>query len=329
MGREQRRLDRRQQRATTADAGQAGRPPSRRSPVKVAGGSRFPAAPLAIAAGILLIAGLIAYLIYQSNSTSTSAQSPAEKAAQDRSASIPGTYVPDQGGAHFSGGLDGQITQPFCDGVPQSDLGRARSGQPYGTVATPSGSSTGAAATPRPTFTPTSTAVPTGAAGDAGAGSSTAAAATPTVPTDCYLSNPPSSGKMLGMEGLADIGGGISLKLPPDPDVYPRDVEIPRNSITHLEEHSGVFAGWNCADGDQACLDVVGALEKLANKRIDNYDDRVVVAKDLDLPVGTIGLASWTRVMDLPYTDWDQQKSEVERFIARNSCRYNLEGLCK
>lgn len=67
-------------------------------------------------------------------------------------------------------------------------------------------------------------------------------------------------------------------------------------------------------------------LEDVVNDRIDNFDDRVAMARDTDLPVGEIGLSSWTRVMDFTYQDYDEDA--VVEFISAHSCRYDPEGFC-
>jgi hypothetical protein len=313
MSREQRRLDRKQQARTGGGA-----PPSRRTPVKVAGGSRFPTVPLAIAGGILVLAGLLAYLIFQTGSGGGIDVSAADKAAADRSDSVPGTYVENQGRGHFPGNLAGHPMTPFCDGVPQSDLARARSGKSWGADLS-AGAGT-PAATSTPAATPTT--APTMAQGTGGN-------ATPIARTDCYLSNPPTSGTHLNVQRNVDVGGGNVINIPPDPDVYPAGVEIPRDAIPHLLEHAGVFVGYNCKDGDSDCQAAIEKLASLVNNRIDNNDNRVAMAEDKDLPEGTIGLASWTRVMDFPATGFDANKGDIERFIGKNSCRFDPEGFCK
>src|SRR4029079_14138623 len=110
--------------------GATGAPPSRRTPVKVSGGSRFPSLPLAIAGGVIILAGLIVYLIWQSNQ-SGDGLTASQRAEQDRSTSLPGLYVDTQGRDHLSGGLNASFVKPFCDGVPQSELAKERSGKPY------------------------------------------------------------------------------------------------------------------------------------------------------------------------------------------------------
>jgi hypothetical protein len=212
---------------------------------------------------------------------------------------------------------------PFCEGVEQSGLAESRSGVPFGE--TPSADGTAASTEPAPTNTPLPTSTPTPPATGT-TSSDTTPNTTPTVPTDCYNSNPPSSGRHLGVQRNVDIGGGLVINIPPDPDVYPHDVEIPRDAIPHTLEHAGVYVGWNCAEGDQACLDTVQQIEDLVNQRIDNNSDRVVMAIDLDLPEGTVGVASWTRTMNFPFAEYDE--GEVSDFIGTHSCRFDPEGFC-
>jgi hypothetical protein len=66
--------------------------------------------------------------------------------------------------------------------------------------------------------------------------------------------------------------------------------------------------------------------EWLANDRIDNHDDRVAMSKNLDLPVGTMAVASWTRVLNFAYADYDEDA--VRDFISTHSCRFDPEGFC-
>jgi hypothetical protein len=279
--------------------------------VKVSGGSRFPVVPVAIVGGIVLGVLLIVYLVYQSTSGGSSLES-FDQAAADKNPDLPGTWVENQGRVHYPGNLAGHVMTPFCDGVPSSDSAK-KPATPYG--AGPNSTITSPTSTTTPTQTPTPNA----------SGTQTTPDATPTVRTDCYLSNPPSSGTHLNVENKADLGNGTFVRIPPDPGVYPIDVEIPRDAIPHILEHAGIFVGYNCKAGDSACDDVTTKLTTLVNDRIDNNDNRVVLAHDNDLPEGTIGLSAWSRVMDIPYTDWEAQKGEVERFIARHSCRFNPE----
>jgi hypothetical protein len=325
MSREQRRLDRRQQ---SRQQKAAGGTPSRRTPVKVQTGSRLPVIPLAVVAGVLVVLGLLAYLIVQSTQEGE-ALSAAERAERDDSPDLPGTFVPSQGRGHFPGGFEGHVVTPFCQGVEQSEAARERSGtilsadpdiagtRPQGTP-TATWTPLGASGTPDPNATPSST--PEDGSGGHGAG---------TASEDCYASNPPSSGSHLGVQRNIDIGGGKLINLPPDPDVYPDDVEIPRDAIPHILEHAGVFVGWNCADSDTACMEAVERLKDLVNDRIDNHDDRVVMAKDTDLPEGTIGLSAWTRVLNLPASEFEERQDEVEDFIGTHSCRFDPENFCR
>ncbi len=216
----------------------------------------------------------------------------AEQAEEDDSADLPGTFVPSQGRGHFESGFMDQVMTLFCEGVRRSDLADRKP-------------------TPAP-ITPISPGAPSQYQRED--------------PEFCYASNPPSSGTHIGVERNVDIGGGRIINIPPDPDVYPHDVEIPRDAIPHILEHSGVFVGHNCADGDAACEEVVRRIEDVVNERIDNFDDRVVMARDTDLPVGEMGLSAWTRVMNFRYQDYDEEG--VMEFIATHSCRYDPEGFC-
>ncbi|HEX5478216.1 MAG TPA: hypothetical protein VFY79_00700 [Dehalococcoidia bacterium] len=141
----------------------------------------------------------------------------------------------------------------------------------------------------------------------------------------CYASNPPSSGPHYNVQPNADVGNGNQINIPPAPDIYPPDIDIPRSAIPHILEHAGVFVGWNCAADDEACMDIEHQLERIVSDRLDEHD-RVVMAHDGDLVPGTIGLSSWTRVLTFAYGSFDADK--VTDFIATNSCRVDFEGFC-
>jgi hypothetical protein len=304
-------MDRKQQRGGSGGSGSggaAGGPPSRRTPVKVSGGSRFPIVPIGIGVGVVVVVALLVYLVSQAGNSASVAG--ADKAAADSSSSIPGTFIPSQGRGHFSYQFSLTRTpMPFCSGVAWSG---APEGQPSPTPGSP---------TPSPVVTGSPEAAITDSHGNV-------LIVTP-APTDCRASNPPSSGQHLNVQNGVDVGGGNLIKIPPDPDVYPPEVVIPRDAIAHILEHAGVFLGYNCKDGDSACQDVVQQLTDLANDRIDNHHDRVVMARDPDLVEGTIGMSSWTRELTIATTDWDARKGDVTAFISKNSCRVDLEGFCK
>ena len=305
MSREQRRQDRK-------NSARSGTPAaSRRTPVKAPGGGGPPLLPLAIAGGVLAVIALVGYLIFQSVSDSGEGLSASDKAEQDSSTSLPGTFVPSQGSGHLSYAFSrDQEPKPFCPGVPQSGSGTTDTGE-----ATPTAIS--GAGTPASTPIALATSEP----------APTHEEATAEVPTECYASNPPSSGEHLNGQANVEVADGIILpSIPPDPNVYPEDVLVPREAIPHILEHAGVFVGYNCEDGNQECRDIVQELTDLVNSRIDNNDDRVVMANDPDLPENSIGLSSWTRVLNMPISEWD--KGEVEDFIGTHSCRYDPEEFC-
>lgn len=236
---------------------------------------------------------LIGYLISQASGTNDG-HSSGDHAAADDSPDLPGVFVASQGGRHLEYSFTRSHSPvPYCEGIEWAGMDVSS-----------------ATATPQ-TSDPTPTAIVTG---------------TPPVPDDCYMSNPPSSGPMLGGQRGAEVGDGVLMDFPPAPDVYPRDVDIPREAIVHSLEHAGVFIGYNCATDNQPCWDVVSDLEDLANKRIENNDNRVTMGYFSDLPEGQIGLSAWTRVERFSFEEYDRK--EAERFISTHSCRYDEEGVC-
>lgn len=260
-------------------------------------GRRLPIGFLGVLATLVALSALIAYLIVQARTPAT-ALSAADRAEADDSAELPGTYVPPQGGMHLSYQFTRSHTPvPYCEGVEWSG-GAADSGSGTPTVA--------------PSATPTVV--------DHTPVDGTA------VPDNCYASNPPSSGAMLSGGRNVEVVPGALMDLPPEPNVYPRDVDIPREAIVHSLEHSGVFVGYNCAPDDAACWEVIDELEDLVNKRIDNNNDRVTMGFFSDLPTGQIGLSAWTRYDRFSYEEYD--KKRAERFISTHSCRYDGEGFC-
>ncbi len=276
--------------------------------MKVAGGSRLPIVPIAIVGGVVVVVVLLIYLITQTGKGSNA--SAADKAAEDQSGSIPGTFVPSQGRGHFPGGYSPNATPvPFCTGVAHSEAAANASSGTVAATATAAGTAT---------LTPTEVVHGSGTPGT-----------TPGVPTNCYNANPPASGRHLNVQRNVDVGGGNLIKIPPDPIVFPSEVVVPRAAIPHILEHAGVYVGYHCKDGDGACDDAVQKLGDLVNGRIDNHDNRVVMSRDPDLPEGTIGLSSWTRVLDVNYQDFDAMKGEIDRFIGKNSCRVDFEGFCR
>jgi hypothetical protein len=140
------------------------------------------------------------------------------------------------------------------------------------------------------------------------------------VDDDCYASNPPTSGLHLPVAADVVIDGEI-IRLPPDPGIY--EIEIPREAIPHLQEHAGVFAGYNCAS--TACFDAYEQLRAVVESELAR-GARVVLAPDSDLDRDTIALASWTRVDVMAAAEYDDDRARA--FIAAHSCRFDPEGFC-
>jgi hypothetical protein len=118
------------------------------------------------------------------------------------------------------------------------------------------------------------------------------------IASDCYASNPPTSGLHLPVQNLVPLPDGHRLKIPPDPGVY--DFAIPREAIPHIEEHAGVYVGYNCAGDD--CRATVERLKDVVTQEV-SLGARVVMSPDPDLDPDSIGIAAWTRVDDFPAAD--------------------------
>lgn len=137
----------------------------------------------------------------------------------------------------------------------------------------------------------------------------------------CYASNPPTSGLHLGVQRSVQLEGGGVVDLPPPPGIY--EFAVPRESIPHIQEHAGVYLGYNCASDacDEAVRQATGIVEdELALGR------RVVMSPDMDLDADTIALASWTRVDSFDAAEYGDGR--VREFIRAHSCRFDPEGFC-
>jgi hypothetical protein len=137
----------------------------------------------------------------------------------------------------------------------------------------------------------------------------------------CYASNPPTSGLHLPVTRAVVIDGEI-INLPPDPGIY--KIEIPREAIPHLQEHAGVFAGYNCLSPQ--CFDAVERLRTLVEGEL-AAGARVVMAPDSDLADDTVAFASWTRIDSMRASDYDDARAQA--FIEAHSCRFDPEGFCE
>jgi hypothetical protein len=136
----------------------------------------------------------------------------------------------------------------------------------------------------------------------------------------CYASNPPTSGLHLPVAREAVIDGEI-IRLPPDPGIY--DFEFPRETIPHLQEHAGVFVGYNCVS--TTCFDAVEQLRGLVEDQL-SQGARVIMAPDSELDDDTIALAAWTRIDVMPAPDYNNDRARA--FIEAHSCRFDPEGFC-
>ncbi len=142
------------------------------------------------------------------------------------------------------------------------------------------------------------------------------------VSNDCYASNPPTSGLHLPVQGLVQLRDGHRLKMPPDPDIY--DFAIPREAIPHLEEHAGVYVGYNCSS--DPCRATVERLKDLVAQE-NSLGARVIMSPDPDLDDDMIGMAAWTRVDDFEAGDYTDERARD--FIKAHSCRFDPEAFCK
>lgn len=141
------------------------------------------------------------------------------------------------------------------------------------------------------------------------------------VDDECYASNPPTSGLHLPVQRDVLLADGNIVNVPPDPGIYA--FEIPREAIPHLQEHAGVYVGYNCSS--DVCRDAVENLESLVNQLLE-VETRVIMSPAPDLPLNTIGLASWTRVDSIPAVEYTEQRAR--EFIETHSCRFDPEGFC-
>jgi hypothetical protein len=139
---------------------------------------------------------------------------------------------------------------------------------------------------------------------------------------ECYASLPPTSGLHVPVQRGARLPDGATSLLPPNPGVY--DFDLPREAVPHIQEHAGVFVGYNCVS--EECRTAVAGLERVVIQEL-GHGARVVMARFSDLPADTIGLASWTRVDTFPASEYDELRVGV--FIRAHSCRFDPEGFCR
>jgi hypothetical protein len=140
------------------------------------------------------------------------------------------------------------------------------------------------------------------------------------ITSNYYASNPPTSGLHLPTAQSVAIDGEI-IRLPPDPGIY--DIEIPREAIPHLQEHAGVFVGYNCESTE--CFDAYERVRAVVAGEL-RSGARVILAPSSDLLSDTIALAAWTRVDVMPAADYEDARARD--FIETHSCRFDPEGFC-
>lgn len=137
----------------------------------------------------------------------------------------------------------------------------------------------------------------------------------------CYASNPPTSGLHIRVMRDVTLESGDVVTLPPEPGIY--TFAIPREAIPHLEEHAGVYLGYNCPSTE--CTAVVELAKDLVTQEL-ALGQRVVMSPDPDLDPDTIALASWTRIDSFAVGEYSDDR--VRRFIEAHSCRYDPERFC-
>jgi Protein of unknown function (DUF3105) len=137
----------------------------------------------------------------------------------------------------------------------------------------------------------------------------------------CYASNPPTSGLHLPIERNVTLADGNSIDIPPNRGIY--EFAIPREAIPHIEEHGGVYVGYNC---DGGCGDALTRAKAIVTQEL-SLGARVVMSPDADLEDGTIGVVSWTRIDSFAASDYSDQR--LRSFIKAHNCRFDPEGFCK
>jgi hypothetical protein len=138
---------------------------------------------------------------------------------------------------------------------------------------------------------------------------------------NCYASNPPTSGRHIGVLNGVRLPGGQTVRIPPDPGIY--GYAFPKEAIPHIEEHAGVFVGYDCVSA--GCEEVVDVIRIIVEERLAE-GDRLVMAPYADLPDERIGLAAWTRYTVFTPTEFNEDR--IREFIATHSCRVDYENLC-
>ncbi|HLF79032.1 MAG TPA: DUF3105 domain-containing protein [Dehalococcoidia bacterium] len=118
----------------------------------------------------------------------------------------------------------------------------------------------------------------------------------------CYHSNPPTSGP--------HAQSPAPFRVLPSP--------APKEALVHNMEHGGVVVWYNTTD-----LRVVIQLADIVNAEL-NRQRLVVMSLYTEMEPDTIALTSWTRLDKFSVKDFSEER--VQRFISRNSKRFNPEG---
>ena len=141
------------------------------------------------------------------------------------------------------------------------------------------------------------------------------------VSNTCYASNPPTSGLHLPVQQHVLLADGNGIDIPPNRGIY--DFPIPREAIPHIEEHAGVYVGYNCDDG---CGDALDRAKSVVAQEL-SIGGRIVMSPDPDLDAGVIAAVSWTRIDSFDATDYTDAR--LRSFIKAHNCRFDPEGFCK
>ncbi len=125
--------------------------------------------------------------------------------------------------------------------------------------------------------------------------------------TNCYNSNPPTSG-------------------PHDPVALDWGIYTtpqPKERAIHNMEHGGVVIWYNCVS-DRCKNDIVPQLEELMNEF--ERDRRLMVMMPYpEMEPDTVALTAWTRLDKFSIDEFDADR--IRRFVEKHERRFNPEGM--